>query len=305
MKNIFISVLNFNGEKNTLMLIDSLKKIKLNSSEVTILIIDNASESLPKITESSIGKFSLKFIKNNKNLGFSGGHNVGIKYALENEADIVVFLNNDTIVDNNFLNEMLAVFESDEKIGILVPKIYFMKGHEFHKGRYRKEDLGKIIWYAGGKMDWDNVIGYNRGVDEKDIGQYDNLEETELATGCCMMVKKEVFDRVGIFDEKYYLYYEDADLSIRCKDAGFKIVFVPNSIVWHKNAGSAGGSGSILQDYYISRNRLLFGMKYAPLKSKMALLKESINILLKGRYWQKRGILDFFLGKFNKGSFNI
>lgn len=305
MKNIFISILNFNGEKNTLECIESLKKISIFSWRVTILVIDNGSSEKLKIYDNRFGDIELKVIKNKTNLGFSGGHNIGIKYALENRADFIVILNNDTFVDKNFLEELLKASNGDEEIGIMVPKIYFAPGFEFHKKRYKKEEVGKVFWYAGGEMDWKNVIGHHRGLDEVDRGQYDKVEKTELATGCCMMINKEVFASVGKFEEKYFLYYEDSDLSIRCKKKGFKIIYVPKSIIFHKNAGSAGGSGSKLQDYYITRNRLFFGMQYAPLRAKIALFKESLNFLISGRYWQKRGVLDFYSGRLDKGSFDI
>lgn len=305
MKNIFISILNFNGNNNTLACVESLKKINGAGIKLTILIIDNGSAQRLNLGNKLLGNMRIEIINNVKNLGFAGGHNVGITHALENGAEYIFILNNDTYVDKDFLKELLKVAEKDNKIGILVPKIYFAPGFEFHKNRYEKEDLGRIFWYAGGIMDWNNIVGRHRGVDEVDNGQYDTIEETELATGCCMMIRSEVFEKVGIFDDKYFLYYEDSDLNIRAKNAGFKAVYVPKSIIWHKNAGSAGGAGSNLQDYYITRNRLLFGMKHASIRAKIALLRESLKVLLRGRYWQRRGVLDFYLRKLGKGSFKI
>jgi hypothetical protein len=285
--------------------LESLKNIKRENFELTIVVVDNSSKEEFDLKSGYMEDIPLVVVKNKENLGFAGGHNVAIKYAIKNGADYVLILNNDTYVDKNFLEELLKATDRDKKIGVLVPKIYFAPGFEFHKDRYKKSDLGKVFWYAGGEMDWDNVIGRHRGVDLVDKGQFDKTEETEIATGCCMMVKKEVFEKIGLFDEKFYLYYEDADLSEKTKKAGYKIVYVPKSILWHKNAGSAGGSGSVLQDYYITRNRLLFGVRYASFRAKLALIKESFLILLTGRYWQKRGVLDFYLNKFGKGSFKI
>lgn len=302
MKSVSISILNFNGKKNTLGCVESLKKIDSSKFNLNIIVIDNGSvESFP-LKGGRWGNTSLEIIRNEKNLGFSGGQNVGIKHALGSGADYVLILNNDTYVDRNFLEELLCVSQIDEKIGILVPKIYFAPGFEFHKQRYSEKELGKVFWYAGGEMDWNNVIGHNRGVDEVDKGQFDKVEETELATGCCMMIGREIFDKVGMFDDKFYLYYEDADLSIRAGRIGFKIFYVPSSIIWHKNASSAGGSGSVLQDYYITRNRLLFGFRYAPFRSKIALFRESLSLLFRGRKWQKRGVIDFYLRRLGKGA---
>lgn len=305
MRNVFISILNFNGNSNTLDCVESLRKIDASGFKLTILVVDNgSSEKLSLLNELS-QKIKLKIIINGKNLGFSGGHNMGIKYAMENGADYIVILNNDTYVHKNFLKELLEVAESDNEIGILSPKIYFAPGFEFHKDRYGKEEMGKVFWYAGGEMDWDNVIGHHRGVDEIDKGQFDKVEETELATGCCMLIKKEVISRIGTFDKKYFLYYEDADLVMRAKRSGFKIVYVPRSVIWHKNAGSVGGSGSVLQDYFITRNRLIFGFRFAPVRSRLALLRESLNLVSKGRRWQKQGALDFYLRRLGKGSYKI
>jgi GT2 family glycosyltransferase len=303
MKHIVISLLNFNGKKNTLDCLESLKNIKTDNFKLTISVVDNASSEDFDLKIKSIGNIPLVFTKNNKNLGFSGGHNVSIQYAIENKADYVLILNNDTYVDKDFLINLLKVAEGDASVGILVPKIYFAPGFEYHKNRYVNDEKGKVFWYAGGKMDWKNIIGYHRGVDEVDKGQYDKTEETKFATGCCMLIKSEVFKKTGMLDDKYFLYYEDSDLSIKAINAGFRIMYVPASIIWHKNAGSTGGSGSSLQDYYITRNRLLFGFRYAPFHSKVALFKESLLLLFKGRVWQKRGIIDFYMGKLGKGSY--
>ncbi len=305
MKRVFISILNFNGKNNTIECVESLKKINTSGFKSTILVIDNGSSEKLDLKNSSWGDIDLKIIRSEINLGFSGGHNLGFKYIMTQNANYVVVLNNDTYVNGDFLQKLIGTADTDDKIGILVPKIYFAPGFEFHKDKYSKKEQGKVFWYAGGIMDWKNVIGHHRGVDEVDIGQFDKTEETELATGCCMMIRREVLEKVGLFDDKYYLYYEDSDLNVRTKNAGFKIVYVPKSIIFHKNAGSAGGSGSKLQDYYITRNRLLFGMRYAPVRAKVALFRESLKVLLAGRYWQKRGIIDFYLKRLGRGSYKI
>lgn len=301
--NVWISIINFNGAKNTIDCLNSLKDLLKDGFNLNIVVIDNGSKE--KLSLSIFADLPIKVLRSERNLGFSGGHNKGIKYAVENRADFVVILNNDTVVDRKLILELLQSANSDSGIGIIAPKIYFFPGFEFHKNRYKKVDLGKVFWYAGGKIDWKNVIGVHRGVDEVDKNQYEKTEETDFASGCCMMIRADIFKNVGLFDEKYFLYYEDNDLSLRARKKGFKIVYNPKAILWHKNAASAGGSGSYLQDYYITRNRLMFGLKYAPVRSKIALIKESVKFLFKGRNWQRKGIVDFYLGNFGKGSFNI
>lgn len=303
MKSIAIVLLNFNGEKDTIECLKSIKKLETDGFALLTIVVDNGSEKKFRVQSSEFRVGELKIIHNDKNLGFSGGNNVGIRYALKKNADYILILNNDTVVDKSLVLELLKLAQSDESIGIVVPKIYFAKGFEFHKDRYNESEQGRVIWYAGGIMDWKNVIGVHRGVDEVDRGQYEKVIETDFASGCCMFIKRGVFERIGFFDEKYFLYYEDNDLSQRAKREGFKIIYSPKAVLWHKNAGSAGGSGSSLQDYYITRNRLLFGMRYVPIRSKLSLIKESFELLFFGRTWQKRGVLDFYLKRFGKGSF--
>ena len=305
MRHVAIVILNFNGRDDTIECLASIRQLSTNNSQLTTIVVDNGSTERFRIDDLRLKNGQIEILRNEENLGFSGGNNVGIRYALENGANYITLLNNDTLVDKSLTEELLKVFESDRQIGIVAPKIYFAPGFEFHKNRYKKEEQGKVLWYGGGLIDWKSILASHRGVDEVDNGQYGEVRETDFASGCCMMVKREVFEKVGLLDEKYFLYYEDSDFSIRAKKAGFKIIFAPQATLWHKNAASAHGSGSSLQDYYITRSRLLFGMRYAPFRSKVALVRESLVILGKGRAWQKRGVFDFFRRKFGKGSFPI
>lgn len=302
MDKVFISIVNYNGNKDTLKCLSSIEKLNKKNLVLHTIVVDNKSVQ-PFAAKDNYKDVNLEIINSEENLGFSKAHNLAIKLALDNKADYILILNNDTELDKDFLVELLKPFKHDEKIGVTVPKIYFYKGFEFHKERYTESEKGKVIWYAGGITDWQNVIGSHKGVDEVDKGQFSRAEETDFATGCCMLVKAEVFKKLGLLNKSYFLYYEDSDFSQKVKKEKYKILFVPNSVIWHKNAGSTGGSGSELQDYYITRNRLIFGLKYAPLKAKLSLIKESLNLLLNGRKWQKKGVKDFYLRRFGKGSY--
>ncbi len=306
MKKVFLIILNWNGWQLTTECLKSISAVKIKDFSLDVILVDNGS------TDGSVDKFkvqSAKFkvkvtiLENKENLGFAEGNNVGIKYALENGADYICLLNNDTRVAPDFLIELLRVADSDERIGIAGGKIYFEKGHEFHKDRYEKKNLGRVIWYAGGKIDWRNVYASHRGVDEVDRGQYDQAAETEYVNGCLMLVKKEVFEKIGLLDPKYFLYFEENDFCQKAKKAGFKLFYAPKSIIWHLNAGSSG-SGSSLHEYFLTRNRLLFGFRWAPLRSKIALIKESLGQLAGGRRWQKIGVRDFYLGRWEKGGWH-
>lgn len=299
MPKVFISLITFNDDKSTRECLDSLEKLNKKNFELAVVVIDNASKEKFEAAKE-YKNFDLKILTSSENLGFSGGQNLGIKYALDSDADFVLVLNNDVVVDENLIIELLNAF--DESIGIVSPKIYFASGFEYHKDRYKENERSKVFWYAGGEIDWKNIIGKHRGVDEVDKGQYEVKQETEVGTGCCMLVKRKVLESVGIFDEKFFLYYEDADLSVRVRKKGFKILYVPKAVLWHKNA-AATGLGSSLQDYYITRNRLVFGFRYASARVKLALFKESLKLSLKGRKWQRIGVRDFYLRRFGKGSF--
>lgn len=300
MKKLAIVTVNFNTDKDTDTLLESIQKLDTNGLTVTTIVVDNGSTTPYKLDK----KFeNTLFIRSDENTGFSGGYNIGMKKALEEGADYILIVNNDTLMDRHMLQELVKAFEINKKIGVTTPKIYFAKGHEFHKDRYKKEELGKVFWYAGGYTDWANVKSVHRGVDEVDHGQYDKTEKTTFASGCCMLFKREVLEKVGLFDNKFFLYYEDADLNERIQRAGFAIYYVPKAVLVHINAASSGGAGNPLQDYFITRNQMLFGMKYAPHRTKIALIRQSIRLYRSGRPNQKKAIRDYYRRKLGKGSF--
>ncbi len=306
MKKIAIIIVHYSGKENTINCIDSVKKLKMQTYKPLVVVVDNNSKERLDLPQSVKKLLSgeIKILSSEKNLGFSGGNNLGIAYAINEGVEYILILNNDTFVDPFLIEELLRAEESNENVGIVAPKIYFAKGYEFHKDRYKKEDFGKVIWYAGGEIDWSNIFGKHRGVDEVDLGQYGKTESTEFASGCCFLIKKDVLEKVGFFDDKYFLYYEDADLCMRVKNNGYDILYAPKAVLWHKNASASGGSGSKLQDYYITRNRMLFGIRYATFRTKFALIRQSIRLFFFGRHWQKKGIVDFYLRRFGKGSYS-
>lgn len=301
MTSVAIVILNWNGWKDTVECLKSINDLNTKNYKLQIIVVDNGStdESLKEL--SKIKNKNLEIIETGKNLGFAGGNNVGIKKALEDKYDYIMVLNNDTILEPNMLVNLVSKMEEHPEIGASSPKMYFAKGFEFHKDKYKASELGNVIWYAGGDIDWNNVYGSNHGVDEVDKGQFDNDQETTFASGACLFLKAESLKKAGVFDEKYFLYLEDTDLCMRIRRAGFKIYLIPSSVLWHKVSQSSG-IGSNLNDYFITRNRLLFASQYANLRANIALFRESIRFLYNGRLWQKRGVIDFYTHKFGKGS---
>lgn len=280
MKKIAVVILNYKLKDLVLKCVDSV--LKSSYKNLQVIVVDNNSGD--NIEQSIPHNSKIIFIQSGGNLGFTGGNNLGIKKALETRADYIFVLNPDTTIKNNTISELLKKTEK-YNAGIASPKIYFSNS--------------KIIWYAGGKFDSANVLGSHIGVDQKDVGQFDQDNETDFATGAAMFIKREVFEQIGLFDERYFMYYEDSDFCFRAKKAGFKIMYIYSSLVYHLNAQSTG-LGSSLQDFYITRNRMLFASKFLSLRTQFALLREAFrNSSSKIR---RKALIDFLLSRFGKGT---
>jgi len=295
-KKVHIILLNWNNEEDTLECVKSLEKISYNNYE--IIIVDNGSEieSVLKIKKQYP---EIKIIENEKNLGFAGGNNVGVKYAMKNNADYVLLLNNDTTVEKDFLNKLVEIGESDKKNGLFGSKIYF----------YSEQNR---IWFAGGKVNWLRNKGTHIGLDEIDQNQYNKIKEVDYLTGCCLLIKKEVIEKIGVLEEDYFLYYEDTDFCLRAKNIGYNCVYVPKSKIYHKISRSTKpGSPSYI--YYHTRNGLVLAKRNGLLLNKIVLyfycvflfLKQIIKIIFipKKRNWAfavLRGERDFLFGKMGK-----
>lgn len=219
-----------------------------------------------------------------ENKGYAHGVNVALVHALRDGYTKFLVVNSDIIFDSQAISQVLHALETAPKT-IIGGKIYYAPGYEYHKDRYTKAQLGKVLWYAGGKIDWDHVITRHVGVDEVDGTEYSTPTTTEFVTGCLMAFDKAVVDEVGFWDEAYFLYYEDSDFCMRGAQAGVPLRYEPSIIIWHKNAQSTGGAGSSIHEKYQNKNRLTFGLKYAPLKTKLHLLKNAFleGIGLRGR----------------------
>jgi GT2 family glycosyltransferase len=289
---ISVVLINFHDLENTLDCLFSLH-------DVHPVVVNIRGESSMEDAAAIQARFPDIDVLESENLGFSGCNNKGAIFAIEkHHPDYLVFLNNDTRVDKNMFAELVAFAQLHaDGLAAFAPKIYFESGREFHKDTYTAEERGRVLWYAGGLIDRKNVYAWHRGVDEVDEGQFDTPAETGFLTGCCLMISRENFERVGSWDEKYFLYLEDLEYSRRLQRKGGKLWYVPAAKLWHKNAGSNGGSGSDSQIYYQTRNRLYFGLRYAPLNTKLALVKESVKKIMKNTQIEKEALIDAFLGK--------
>lgn len=299
MDKVAVIVLHYKNESDTL---ECLLTLLNNSHKILYEIIVVANQSSGKFIRASVNHYPKMFVlPTNTNVGFAEGINIGLKKAMELKCNYMILLNNDVLVGEGLVDKMIRYAKGDPSSGIISPKIYFASGFEYHSGRYKSREKGKIIWYAGGFVDWANIYATHRGVDEFDQGQYDKTEESEFATGCCMLIKKEVIDKIGFFDNNYFLYYEDVDYSVRAKNIGYKIIYYPKAFLWHKNASSSEKPGSSIHIYYQTRNRLYFGYKYASIRTKKSLLFDSIGLFLNGGI-PRKAVVDYYLGRMGRGT---
>lgn len=272
---IGIIILNWNGKKDTLECLDTVIKSKTKTIDLDIYVIDNASsDNSVEIIRKAYPQVNL--VVNQKNLGFSGGNNVGIEKAISNDCDAVILLNNDTTVKPDTFEKLVTGAQLNN-FDLAAPKIYFYPGQEFHQKDYKKTEQGSVIWFAGGRMDWDNVIPKHIGVDEVDHGQWEEAVETEFATGCCLYIDKKVVDTIGGLDPTFTAYFEDLDYCLKAKQKEFKVGYVPQAKMWHKNASSSGGAGSTKQVGVLDKSRFIFAMRYASWRAKLAIIRNKLQ----------------------------
>ena len=236
MKEISIITINFNGLSDTCALMET---IPFNDN-LEVIVVDNASQNQEADTISK--RFpQVKVIKSEKNLGFAGGNNLGIRAA---KGKYIFLINNDTIFKNFNIQALIKKLESSPKIAVVCPKISFSWGnHPIQFAGYTP--LSKIT-----------VRNQAIGFGEEDHGQYDTPHLTPYAHGAAMLVKREALEKVGLMPECYFLYYEELDWSMMFTRAGFEIWYDPACTVYHKES-QATGQNSPLRTYYIVRNRLL------------------------------------------------
>lgn len=299
MKTIIpVIIINYQHPANTLECLKSIRSE--DDAELLKPVVVDASpdKSIQPSLTDQFGDW-VDYLPLEKNLGFSGANNVGIHFSLEKyHPKTVILLNDDTKIGPKALTNLHLKLHQDQKTAALAPKIYFYQGQEYQSG-YKDTDSGKVIWYAGGEIDWTEVLGFHRGIDEVDRGQFDTAMPTKFATGCCLALNPDALQEVGLFNDDYFLYLEDLDLSVRFLRAGWKIGYEPSSVVWHKNAGSSG-AGSNLHHYYQTRNRYLFGFKYAPWRTKLFLLKHLLIQYRHGTGTTRQAIQDFILERYGQ-----
>ena len=296
-----VILVNYNGKDYNEACIESVRANRING-EVQIIVVDNASGdgSMQILRERYEKEEQTELVELDENYGFSYANNVGIRRAKAWGADAVLLLNNDTEIEKDMLQELLAC-AGRHPGSMIVPKICY-------------SDDRKRIWSAGGSVS--PVVQKVRhiGLDEEDRGQYDEECRTLFATGCCLLLPMGVIDQAGLLDERFFLYYEDTEYSFRLRELGIDIYYCPQAVMYHKVGASSKGADSPLCAYYIARNwllcnRLRLGRRY-PLFLVYYVINRTVCCFLwllqrKGALVRATwlGIRDFHRGRFGKSAY--
>jgi len=263
--SVTIILLNYNGAEDTILCLESLKNIVY--IQYKIVIVDNNSNDNSLLTIETYLKLKdyndfiiftspmqamenqgkqkkITLLETGHNGGYGHGNNIGIKYALKNDVDYILLLNNDTVVDSNFLEPLIQMCEEDKNIGIASGQIFF-------------EDRPDVFWFNGGT--YNNCTGKLKHIDYNTInnGQTPPPKITFI-TGCLWLIPKYVFARVGYINEEYFMYVEDLEFSKRVLDAGYKLKVSNKSHIFHKVGGSSGGEITSFSMYWRTKNIIKF-----------------------------------------------
>ncbi|MFZ4401932.1 MAG: glycosyltransferase family 2 protein [Bacteroidales bacterium] len=245
--HICIIILNWNGYEVSRECLLSLQKISFPN--YTVILVDNGS------TDNSVETLSKDFDKVDylcldKNYGFSGGNNKGINYALNKyNPDYFLLLNNDTEVKSDFLDQLILPFHENDNIFATVPKIYFF-------------DNKDIIWYAGGKVSKFSGIVNEYGKYKKDAPSNSIQKKIGFVNGCSVLLSTDAINKIGLLDEQFFAYSEDTDYSLRILKSGYLMMYVPDSIVYHKVSYSFRDNGNWFKFYLATRNLILLQRKH-------------------------------------------
>lgn len=279
---VMVLVLNWNRCEDTLRCLESLHR--LTYPRFRVLLVDNGS------SDGTLAAVAARFpevecIANPHNLGFAAGCNVGLRYALAQGADFVFIANNDTVVAPDLLDEVVAAAMPAD-VGMVAPLVYYEADPE-------------RIWSAGAGRNplTLEMSGNLRG--QIDKGNWPDVLEREYVVGCGLLLKRKLLERVGLFDPRFFMYYEDLDLCLRARAAGFRILLAPRAHMWHRVALSSGGPDTPAERYWAARSSVQFFRKHvhglrwcvvAPYRMGSA-LKTTLRLLSKGRWEAARAYL--------------
>jgi hypothetical protein len=288
---VAIVIVNYKGRDDTLECLRSLSRLSYPAWDV-FLVHQPPDDGTADAVRASFGW--VRQIENRENNGFAGGNNVGIRAALALGADYLFLLNNDTVVEPGLLEPLVALAEGDPRIGVVGPKMLY-------------HDPSNVVWSAGGGVDWrGRATRWGDGEPDRPGGE---PRDVDYIVGCGLLVKREVLERVGLLDERYFLYFEETALCARVREAGYRVVYQPAARLWHKVSRSTGAE-SDLTLYYMRRNVLLYLGEHGarPFLGRLAALTDDLRLAavwtLRGEHRRRRVLLravaDYARGRFGK-----
>jgi len=294
-----IIIVNWNGYADTFECLASLAHIDYQACHIYVIDNGSADGSLQKLNAAYGNNSHVTILDGKENLGFAGGNNFALREALKEQEqpfEYFLLLNNDTVVDPVFLSALVDGMEKNPRLGIAGPKTYFAGT--------------KRLWFIGGRVNWLKNKGLHLHYDEEDKGQFDALETipADFVSGCALLIRRSVIEKIGLMDERYFLYYEDGDWNCAAHKAGWDIAVIPRSVIWHKVSRSTK-AGSFSYIYYHVRNGAMLAQKFSTPLSLAALhvynayiaAKQIVKLVIPSkREWAKavlRGLADFYRGK--------
>ena len=290
---IGIVLINWNRFALVAACIDSIRRSGYDRTR--IVVVDNGSaDDSPAWLRAAYPE--IEVIENGQNLGFAGANNVGMRWLLTAGVDCVLLLDDDTEISPAMLHELVAVLFTDEGIGVVGPKIYYF-------------DDAERIWFSGGAVDRLGQADHP-GADALDQDVTTLATDVDYITGCALMVKRSVIERVGLLEERFFAYYEETEFCARIRAHGFRVTLVPSATMWHKvRPGDRPSSPVYL--YLMTRNRLLYlrctgASGGTLLAATLDLLRTAASLALRPRHRAARhhvptllrGIGDFFRARY-------
>ncbi len=296
---VAIIIVNWNGYALTKACLESLKELQY--ANFKLILVDNGSvDGSGERLKSEFPEIEL--LTSPDNIGFTGGNNLGIQWALDHSFDQVLLLNNDTLVEPDFLDPLVSFLEQNPDYGAVQPKIML-------EGERDK------LWNAGGGYFKGLEMTWSIGTGKTDEGQFDKEKDTPWITGCTMLVRSSTIRQAGMLDPRFFAYYEDVEWSFRIKKSGFRLRYLPQSKIYHVAGGSSKkiktkeGVVPPILHYYRTRNHLFLIRSHSnPLSFVLSLfyqtLKNAAFILylgLNGRFQKVNAILKgHYEGLFSK-----